>query len=49
MREREKMLMEACEAANNDPETREIEREMNALPDTMTEEWDDDFKVSATR
>lgn len=49
MREREKMLMEACEAANSDPETREIEREMNALPDTMTEEWDDDFKVSATR
>ncbi len=30
-----------CEAANNDPETQEIEREMAALPDTMTEEWND--------
>jgi metal-responsive CopG/Arc/MetJ family transcriptional regulator len=49
MHEREKMLIEACEAANLDPETREIEREMDALPDTMAEEWDDDRKVSATR
>lgn len=39
LREREVMLIEACDAANNDPETREIEREMDALPDTMTEEW----------
>jgi hypothetical protein len=46
MRERDKMLMEACEAANNDPETLEIEREMAALPDTMTEEWDEPFELS---
>ena len=39
----------ACEAANNDPETQEIEREMAALPDTMTEEWDDSVEHSATR
>jgi hypothetical protein len=38
-----------CEAANNDPETQEIEREMAALPDTMTEEWDDSVEQSATR
>jgi hypothetical protein len=42
LREREQMLIDACEAANNDPETQEIEREMAALPDTMTEEWEDD-------
>ncbi len=35
-----------CNAANNDPETQEIEREMAALPDTMTEEWDDSVKLS---
>ena len=39
----------ACEAANIDPETQEIEREMAALPDTMTEEWDDSVERSATR
>jgi hypothetical protein len=39
----------ACEAANNDPETQEIQREMAALPDTMTEEWDDSVERSATR
>jgi hypothetical protein len=38
-----------CEAANNDPETQEIEREMAALPDTMTEEWNDSVEHSATR
>ena len=43
LREREEMLIEACEAANNDPETREIEREMDALPDTMTEGWNASF------
>ena len=43
LREREEMLIEACEAANNDPETQEIEREMNALPDTMTEAWNASF------
>lgn len=49
MRERDKMLVEACEAANLDPETREIELEMDALPDTMTEEWNDRRKVSSSR
>lgn len=49
MREKNRMLVEACEAANNDPETREIEREMSALPDTMTEGWRGHRKVSATR
>ena len=38
-----------CEAANNDPETQEIEREMAALPDTMTEEWLGSVTVSKTR
>ncbi len=38
-----------CEAANNDPETQQIQREMDALPDTMTEEWDDSVERSATR
>jgi hypothetical protein len=34
-----------CEAANNDPETQEIEREMAALPDTMTEEWNEPIEL----
>ncbi len=34
-----------CEAANNDPETQEIEREMAALPDTMMEEWNDPIEL----
>jgi len=41
LRERDRLLMEACIAANNDPETQEIEREFAALPDTMTEDWDE--------
>jgi metal-responsive CopG/Arc/MetJ family transcriptional regulator len=41
LREREEMLKAACLAANEDPETREIQAEFDALPDTMTEEWDD--------
>jgi hypothetical protein len=49
MREREQMLIEACDAANSDPETAVIEREMDALPDTMTEEWNDASAASATR
>jgi len=36
----EQMVKEACEAANNDPETQKIQREMGALPDTMTDEWE---------
>jgi hypothetical protein len=41
LRERDRLLMEACIAANNDPETQEIESEFAALPDTMTEDWDE--------
>jgi hypothetical protein len=41
LRERERILIDACEAANNDPETQDIQREMAALPDTMTEAWDE--------
>lgn len=48
MRERDRMLIEACIAANNDPETQEIEREMAALPNTMTEDWDES-ELSPTR
>jgi len=42
MRERSEMIKEACLAANNDPETQQMQAEFDALPDTMTEEWDDD-------
>jgi hypothetical protein len=34
-----------CKAANSDPETQEIEREMAALPDTMTEEWNEPIEL----
>ena len=33
----EEQWVAVCEAANNDPETQEIQREMDALPDTMTD------------
>jgi hypothetical protein len=49
MRERDRMIIEACEAVNNDPETQEIEREMAALPDTMTEAWEDDSELPEAR
>ena len=32
----------ACEAANRDPEMQQIQADFDALPDTMTEAWDDD-------
>jgi len=48
LRDRERMLVEACIAANNDLETQEIERELAALPNTMTEAWDES-KLSPAR
>jgi hypothetical protein len=45
----EEQWEKACEAANNDPETQQIRREMDALPDTMTEEWIDSVELSRTR
>jgi hypothetical protein len=48
MRERDAMLIEACDAANNDPETRLIEQEMDALPDAMNEDGRSG-NVSSTR
>ena len=39
------MFAAACQVANHDPETLEIEREMDALPDTMTEEWNGSVKL----
>jgi hypothetical protein len=40
--EREKRLIRACEIANNDPEVREIELEIDALADdAMPEPWED--------
>jgi len=30
-----------CEAANNDPETQQIQAEFDAIPDTFDEVWDD--------
>jgi metal-responsive CopG/Arc/MetJ family transcriptional regulator len=38
--EREQHLIRACEAANVDPEVREIEREFDALTDAMPEQWE---------
>ena len=47
--EREARLVVACEAANADPETRQIELEMDGLPDSMREEWQDTRELSETR
>jgi hypothetical protein len=39
--EREKRLIQACEIANQDPQVREIELEIDALTDAMPEPWED--------
>ena len=39
--EREKRLIRACEIANEDPEIREIEEELDALTDEIVEPWVD--------
>jgi len=37
--ERDRVLVEACEAANNDPEVRDIEKEFDAITDEAAESW----------
>lgn len=39
--EREKRLIRACEIANQDPNLREIEKELDALTDEVPEPWED--------
>ena len=39
--EREKRLIRACKIANQDPELREIEKELDSLTDAIPEPWDD--------
>jgi hypothetical protein len=39
--EREKRLIQACEIANRDSQVREIELEIDALTDAMSEPWED--------
>jgi metal-responsive CopG/Arc/MetJ family transcriptional regulator len=39
--EREKRLIQACEIANRDSQVREIEVEIDALTDAMSEPWED--------
>jgi len=39
--EREKRLIGACEIVNQDLEVRQIETELDALLDEITEPWDD--------
>jgi hypothetical protein len=36
---RDRQLIEACKAANGDPEVREIEKEFDAITDAITEPW----------
>ncbi len=37
--ERERRLIRSCAVANEDPEVQQIEREFDALPDTVSEPW----------
>ena len=37
--ERDKLLVESCRAANDDPEVREIEKEFDAIADEAAESW----------
>jgi hypothetical protein len=39
--ERERRLIQACEIANRDSQVREIELEIDALTDAMSEPWED--------
>jgi hypothetical protein len=39
--EREKRLIQACELANQDPQVRQIELEIDGLTDAMPEPWED--------
>ena len=41
LHEREKLLIEACDVANADPEVLEIEREWDGLSDDIREPWTD--------
>ena len=41
LREREERLIRACEAANADPDVHAIEEELDALPEEITEPWND--------
>src|SRR6476661_3038218 len=37
--ERDRVLVDACIAANNDPEVRDIEKEFDAIADEAAETW----------
>jgi hypothetical protein len=37
--ERDRLLVESCRAANDDPEVREIEKEFDAIADEAAESW----------
>ena len=39
--ERERRLIRACEIANEDPELRALEQELDALTDELPEPWQD--------
>jgi len=41
LKERDRQLARACEAANQDPDVIAIEKEMEALTDQITESWID--------
>jgi metal-responsive CopG/Arc/MetJ family transcriptional regulator len=41
LRQRDEMIKAACLAANDDPETRQIQADFDALPDMVIESWDD--------
>ena len=43
--ERDRLLMESCRAANDDPEVREIEKEFDSITDEAAESW----RISASR
>jgi metal-responsive CopG/Arc/MetJ family transcriptional regulator len=46
--ERERRLIHACEMANQDPDVREIESEMDSLTDAMQEPWQSSRREDAT-
>jgi hypothetical protein len=41
LKERDRQLIRACEAANEDPDILALEQEMDALTDKITEPWID--------
>ena len=49
LRDKEQMLIDACNALENDPDDLEVQRDLARLPDTLTEEWNGTIELPSAR